>query len=40
MVKSREWQHGAGLALKGEIISNTGKDGIAIECISARLLEA
>ena len=32
-------QHGVGLAVKEEIVKNAGKDGIAIECISARLLK-
>ena len=37
--KGRNGQHGAGLAIK-EITKKAGKDGIAIECISARLLKA
>ena len=40
MTKSREGQHGVGLAIKEEIVKKTGEDGIAIECISARLLNA
>ena len=39
-VKGRKWQHGIGLAIKEEIIKNTGEDGLAIKCISARLLKA
>ena len=39
-VKGRERQHGVGLAIKEEIVKNTGKDGIAIECIGARLMKA
>ena len=33
-------EHGVGLAVKEEIVKKAGKDGIAIECISARLLKA
>ena len=39
-VKGRKGQHGVGLAVKEEIVEKAGKDGIAIECISARLLKA
>ena len=39
-VKWRKGQHGVGLAVKKEIVKKAGKDGIAIECISARLLKA
>ena len=39
-VKGRKGQHGVGLAVKKEIVKKAGKDGIAIECISARLLKA
>ena len=39
-VKDRKGQHGVGLAIKEEIIKKAGNDGIAIECISARLLKA
>ena len=39
-VKGRKGQHGVGLAVKKEIVEKAGKDGIAIECISARLLKA
>ena len=38
-MKGRKGQHGVGLAIK-EIIKNTGEDGLAIKCISARLLKA
>ena len=38
-VKGRKGQHGGGLAVKEGIVKNDGKDGIAIECISARLLK-
>ena len=40
MVKGRKGQHGVGLAIKEEIAKKACKDGIAIECISARLLKA
>ena len=40
MVKGRKGQHGVGLAIKEEIVKKAGEDGIAIECISARLLKA
>ena len=40
MVKGRKGQHGAGLAIKEEIVKKAGEDGITIECISARLLKA
>ena len=40
MVKGRKGQHGIGLAIKEKIVKTTGEDGIAIECISARLLKA
>ena len=39
-VKGRKGQHGVGLAVKEEIVKKVGKDGIAIECISTRLLKA
>ena len=39
-VKGRKRQHGVGLVIKEEIVKKTGKDGIAIECIRARLLKA
>ena len=39
-VKGKKGQHGVGLAIKEEIVKKAGKDGIAIECISARLLKA
>ena len=39
-VKGRKGQHGVGLAIKEEIVKKDGEDGIAIECISARLLKA
>ena len=38
-VKGRKGQHGVGLATK-EIVKKAGKDCIAIECISAHLLNA
>ena len=40
MVKGRKGQHGVGLAIKEKVVKTTGEDGIAIECISARLLKA
>ena len=39
MVKGRKGQHGVGLAIKEKIVKTTGEDGIAIECISARILK-
>ena len=39
-VKGRKGQQGLGLAVKEEIVKKSCKDGIAIECISARLLKA
>ena len=39
-VKVRKGQHGVGLAMKEEIVKKAGKDGIAIECLRARLLKA
>ena len=39
-VKGRKGQHGVGLAIKEEIVKRASEDGIAIECISARLLKA
>ena len=39
-VKGRKGQHGVGLEVKEEIVEKAGKDGIAIECISACLLKA
>ena len=38
-VRGRKGQHGVGLAIKEEIVKKAGKDGITIECISARLLK-
>ena len=38
-VKGRKGHHGVRLAIKEEIVKKAGKDGIAIECISARLLK-
>ena len=40
MVKGRKGQHGVGLVIKEEIVKKDGEDGIAIECIGARLLKA
>ena len=40
MVKGRKGQHGVRLAMKEEIVKKAGEGGIAIECISARLLKA
>ena len=37
-VKGRKGQHGVGLAIKEYIVKKACEDGIAIECISARLL--
>ena len=39
-VKGRKGQHGVRLAVKEEIVKKAGKDGTAIEYISARLLKA
>ena len=39
-VEGRKGRHGVGLAIKDEIVKKTGEGGIAIECISARLLNA
>ena len=39
-VKVRKRQHRVELAIKEEIVKKAGKDGIAFECISARLLKA
>ena len=39
-VKGRKGQDGAGLVRKGGIAINAGKDGFAIDCISARLPQA
>ena len=39
MAKGRKGHHGVGRAMKEEIVKKAGKDGIAIECISARLLK-
>ena len=39
MVKGRKEQHGVELAIKEEIVKKAGEDGIAIECINARLLK-
>ena len=38
-VKRKKGQHGVGLPIKEEIVKKTDKDGIAIECISTRLLK-
>ena len=38
--KRRKGQNEVGLAIKEEIVKKAGKDGIAIECINARLLTA
>ena len=40
MVKGRKGQHRVGLAIQNDIVKKAGKDGITIECISARLLKA
>ena len=40
IIKGRKGHHGFGLAIKEEIVRKAGEDGIAIECISARLLKA
>ena len=40
MIKGRKEQHGIGLAIKGEIAKKACKNGITIECISARFLKA
>ena len=40
MVKGRKGQHEVELAIKEEIVRKAGEGGIAIECISARLLKA
>ncbi|CAN0408402.1 unnamed protein product, partial [Ascophyllum nodosum] len=40
MVKGRKGHHGVGLAIREEIVKKVCEDGIAIECISARLLKA
>ena len=39
-IKGRKGQHGVGLTIKEEIVKKAGKDGVAIECISALLLKA
>ena len=39
-VKGRKGQHEVGLAIKEEVVKKDGKDGIAIECISACFLKA
>ena len=39
-VKGRKGQPGVVLAIKKEIAKKAGEDGIAIECISTRLLKA
>ena len=39
-VRGRKAQHGVGLAMKEDFVKKAGKDGIAIECIGARLLKA
>ena len=39
-VKGRKGQHGVGLAIKEKVVKKACEDGIAIECISARLLKA
>ena len=38
-VKGRKGKHLVGLAIKEDIVKNAGEDGIAIECISARLMK-
>ena len=38
--KGRKGLHGVGLAIKEKIVKKAGEGGIAIECISARLLKA
>ena len=38
-VKGRKGLHGVGLTIKAEIVKKAGKDGIAIKCISARLMK-
>ncbi|CAN0291898.1 unnamed protein product, partial [Ascophyllum nodosum] len=40
IIKGRKGKHGVGLAIQEEIVKKAGEDGIAIECISARLLKA
>ena len=40
MVKGRKGQHGVGRVIKEDIVKKAGEDGIAIECISSRLLKA
>ena len=37
MDKGRKGQHGVGLAIKENILTKIGEDGIAIKCINARL---
>ena len=37
-VKDRKGLHRVGLAIKEDIVKKAGEDGIAIECISARLI--
>ena len=39
-VKDRKGHYGVGLAIKEDMVKKAGEDGIAIECISARLLKA
>ena len=39
-VKGRKGQHRVGLAITEKIVKKPGEDGVAIECISARLLKA
>ena len=39
-IKGRKGQHVVGLAMEEEFVNKAGKDGIIIECISARLLKA
>ena len=39
-VQDRKGQHWVGLAIQENIVKKAGKDSIAIECISARLLKA
>ena len=39
-VKGRKGQHGVGLDIKEAIVKNAHKGGIAIKCMSARLLKA
>ena len=40
IIKGRKGKHGVGLVIQEEIVKKAGEYGIAIECISARLLKA